>query len=198
MDKASRRRAEILEAALKVFSDKGYHGARIEDIASELGMAQGLFYRYFESKRDVFGQVIDEVIAKVARGTLSDPPSASRTREEYAEQLSRAVDKLFDRFVDDPLASRLLFFEALGMDEETGRKAQALFDLFGEYSASYLKHGVERGFLRPDLRVRETALAFNAVILEAARRIARAKDKARARRHWKKAILDLMLEGTTA
>lgn len=198
MDKASRRRAEILEASLKVFAEKGYHGARIEDIASELGMAQGLFYRYFESKRDVFNKVIDEVIEKVTRGTLSDPPSASRTREEYAEQLGRAVDRLFDRFVDDPLASRLLFFEALGMDEEASRKLQALYDLFGEYSASYLRYGVERGFLRQDLRVKETALAFNAVVLEAGRRIARTGDKARARRHWRKAILDLMLEGTTA
>jgi AcrR family transcriptional regulator len=198
MDKASRRRAEILEAAYKVFSKNGYHATRIEDIATEIGMAQGLFYRYFRNKLDIFTQIIDEIISNITQGISEDAPTASDTLEEYIAQLIRAVNKLFDRFVEDPFLSKLLFYEALGIDDDINRRIQEAFDLFGEYSSSYLKNGIAKGFLRSDMRVRETAFAFNAVVFEAARRISQSKDKSRARKHWVEAIVDLMIQGTAA
>jgi AcrR family transcriptional regulator len=196
MDKASRKRAEILDAAYKIFSEKGYHSTRIEDIAFELGMAQGLFYRYFRNKLDIFTQIIDEIISNITQGVVADAPTATNTLEEYIAQLRRAVDKLFDRFVEDPYLSKFLFYEALGIDDEINRRIQAAFDLFGEYAASYIKNGVRKGFLRSDLRIKETAYAFNAVVFEGARRIAQSKDKAQARKYWTKAIVDLMIRGT--
>ena len=198
MDKASRKRAEILDAAYKIFSEKGYYRTRIEDIAAELGMAQGLFYRYFRSKQEIFEHIIERMIEGVTQGITADAPQVAHNLEQYTLQLERAVDRLFDRFVEDPLFSQLVFFETLGLDDEVGVKLQAAFDLFGEYSASYIRHGVEQGFLRQDLEVKETALAFNAVILEAARRINASKNRTRARNLWKKTIVDLMIKGTAA
>jgi len=43
----------ILDAAIKVFADKGYHYATIEDIAKEAGIAKGSIHAYFENKLDV-------------------------------------------------------------------------------------------------------------------------------------------------
>ena len=198
MDKASRKKTEILEAAYRVFYEKGYHATRIEDIATELGMSQGLFYRYFRNKLDIFMQIIEEIISSITQGITADPPTASTTLDEYVAQLRRAVEKLFDRFSEDPLISKLLFYEALGIDDEINRRIQEAFDLFGEYSASYLKHGVEKGFLRSDMRIKETAFAFNAIVFEGARRISQSGSKARARNHWTQAIVDLMTQGTAA
>ncbi|MEW6554466.1 MAG: TetR/AcrR family transcriptional regulator [Actinomycetota bacterium] len=196
MDKASRKRAEIIEAAYKVICEKGYHATRIEDIAAETGMAQGLFYHYFRNKLDIITQILDEVIRGITQGIAADAPAASNTLEEYEAQLRRAVDKLFDRFVEDPLLSRLLFYEALGIDEEINHKLQAAFDLFGDYSASYMRNGIQKGFLRPDMRIKETAFAFNAVVFEGARRISLSGNKEQTRRHWTNAIVDLMIRGT--
>lgn len=47
---AEERREQILDAALRVFSQKGYAGASIRDIAREVGVTEGLLYHYFESK----------------------------------------------------------------------------------------------------------------------------------------------------
>jgi AcrR family transcriptional regulator len=47
---AEERREQILDAALRVFSEKGYAGASIRDIAREVGVTEGLLYHYFESK----------------------------------------------------------------------------------------------------------------------------------------------------
>lgn len=196
MDKASRKRAEIMEAAYRVFSRKGYHATRIEDIARESGMAQGLLYRYFDNKLDLFSQTIDMVIARVTAGVTSDAPGASDTLEEYREQMKRGLDNLFEIFVEDPMISKLLFYEARTVDEEMNRKIQGALDLFADYSSRYVRDGIEKGFLRPDLEVRETSYAFNALVIEAARRIAHSKDRERAKRTWTKAILDLMIDGT--
>lgn len=47
---AEERREQILDAALRVFSQKGFAGASIRDIAREVGITEGLIYHYFESK----------------------------------------------------------------------------------------------------------------------------------------------------
>ncbi len=196
MDKASRKRAEILDAASKVVSEKGYHRTRIEDIAQETGMAQGLFYRYFDNKRDLFSEMLDRVIARITEGIMSDAPGTSDNLEEYTEQLKRGLDNLFKILVEDPFISRLLIHEAQGIDDEMNRKVQKTLDLFADFSSFYLKDGMEKGFLRQDIEVRETAYAFNTLVFEAARRIAVAGDKKRAKRTWTRAIVDLMIKGT--
>jgi AcrR family transcriptional regulator len=196
MDKASKKRTEILEAAYKVFSEKGYHSTRIEDIAAETGMAQGLFYRYFDNKLDLFSQIIDRIIARITEGVMSDAPGTSDTIEEYTAQMKRGVENIFQILVEDPAISKLLFYEARSIDETMNRKIQDALDLSADYSSFYIKDGIEKGFLRPDIEVRETAYAFNALVFEASRRIMQSKDKKRAKRIWTKAVVDLMIDGT--
>lgn len=50
---ARERRDQILDTALRVFSEKGYNGASIRDIAREVGVTEGLLYHYFESKEQI-------------------------------------------------------------------------------------------------------------------------------------------------
>ena len=51
------KRTQILDAAVRVFATKGYHGARVADIAHEAGIAHGLLYHYFTSKEEVLHTV---------------------------------------------------------------------------------------------------------------------------------------------
>ena len=57
------RRVQICEVALKVFARKGLTDTRISDIAAEAGMSQGLIYRYFASKEELFKEVFDKTTA---------------------------------------------------------------------------------------------------------------------------------------
>jgi AcrR family transcriptional regulator len=196
MDKTSRKRAEILDTALRLFSEKGYHSTRIEDIATEMNMAQGLFYRYFPSKLDIFYEVIEEIVRRITEGVMSDAPGSSDTLEEYIDQMTRGVENLFEILTDDPFLSKLLFYEPLGIDEELNRKIQDIWGLFAEFSSFYTENGIEKGILRSDIQVKETAFAFNAIVFEAVRRISQAEDKEQARASWMKAIIDLMTRGT--
>lgn len=52
------KRTEIIKAAIKVFSEAGFEGAKIEDIAKEAGIGKGTVYEYFESKNTLFQEMI--------------------------------------------------------------------------------------------------------------------------------------------
>jgi AcrR family transcriptional regulator len=73
-----RTKKQILDAGLKVFAVKGYHGTSISDIAKEAGVSKGLAYNYFKSKKDLAGAVLmnlGDVWAQFERlFTLSDDP----------------------------------------------------------------------------------------------------------------------------
>src|SRR6187549_3867236 len=57
------RPAEIVQAALSVFAEKGFAAAKLEDIAKRAGVSKGALYLYFETKEDIFRAVVGQAIA---------------------------------------------------------------------------------------------------------------------------------------
>jgi AcrR family transcriptional regulator len=195
---AARRRNEILEVALKVFSEKGYHAAKIEDIAAELDIGHGTFYRYFRNKLDIFNHVVEGIIKMAAALVFDINPDEADTLAEYRQQLEMIGDNLFGLFKSNPQISRVLFYEAFGIDDEAiQRRITEIFDLFGKYTEMYLRNGIKKGYLRKDLHIRESALAINAALFEACRRVVSSPDPDRELQVWKETIITLMLDGIT-
>ncbi len=58
--RGERTRSRLLAAGEEVFGQRGYHEASIADITQGAGVAQGTFYLYFDSKRDLMRAVVDE------------------------------------------------------------------------------------------------------------------------------------------
>jgi TetR/AcrR family fatty acid metabolism transcriptional regulator len=58
------KRRRILDAAVSVFAQKGYFGARISEIAGRAGVADGTIYLYFKDKEDVLVSLFDDVMAE--------------------------------------------------------------------------------------------------------------------------------------
>src|SRR6185295_14105824 len=57
------RPSDIVAAALLVFGEKGFAGARIEEIAHRAGVSKGTLYLYFETKADIFRAVVREAVS---------------------------------------------------------------------------------------------------------------------------------------
>ena len=115
---AEQRRGEILEAALKIFSEKGYHAAKIEDIAGELNLGHGTFYRYFKNKLDIFNHVVEEIVGMITGLVADINPYDADTLEDYRLQLQTIGDRLFGLFKANPSISRVIFYEAFGINDE--------------------------------------------------------------------------------
>jgi TetR/AcrR family transcriptional regulator, fatty acid metabolism regulator protein len=76
------KRRLILDAAIRVFAEHGYHGARVGDIAKDAGVAHGLLYHYFASKDDVLRTIFvenwGELIARFRAVEASDEPAREK------------------------------------------------------------------------------------------------------------------------
>src|SRR5262249_19810630 len=57
------RPAEIVAAALQLFSDRGFAATRLDDVATVAGVSKGTVYLYFESKEQLFEAVVREAVA---------------------------------------------------------------------------------------------------------------------------------------
>lgn len=199
MSRAERRRAEILDAAYRVFADRGFAEATIADIAKELSIGHGTFYRYFENKQDIFDHVVDLVVARISAALADERPDASDGLEEYRAQVRRIAGNLLVLLDEDPRAAKLLFVEAWGVSDALDARLREMWRLFGQVTGAYLENGRTRGFLRADLDVEITALAINAMIFEGGRQVVLSErdagDGAAARARWIDAVTAMMFDG---
>ena len=90
------RRARIQQAALALFSEKGYEGTSIHEIAARADLAVGGFYLHFRSKRQLLLALMDELLEGLQRLTLSAPLQigpAKNIRWGLRSLLLRAFDR---------------------------------------------------------------------------------------------------------
>jgi AcrR family transcriptional regulator len=106
------RREELLAAGLRLFSDRPYDELSIDDIAAEAGVAKGLLYYYFGSKRGFYVAIVQAAAREL--GARLDPDHSLPP----AERLRRALDAYL-RYVEEHSAGyRTLLSGGLGSDPE--------------------------------------------------------------------------------
>ena len=154
-------KSRLLEAAERVFSEKGLDRAKVEDITTQAGLSKGAFYLHFDSKGDAFKELLSEVIAHLqARMDAVRAvclPSLDQSLEQSFEQwLARDLD-MFEFIWKNRALMRITL--------EGGRSAdyQHLIEHFASNAQSetevLLRQGVATGVYRKDLDV-EVAAAF--------------------------------------
>ena len=187
-----RRHGDIIEAAVRVFARKGYRDAGVADIAAEVGIGHGTFYRYFQSKHDVAAQVADRVVERIADALRDEDPEASDTLDEYRAQVERICGRMFDLIDDQPDLMRFFHRESLVVDAD---RLAAAMDGFAAFAAPFIANGVRKGFVRQDVDVEITAQALVGIISEGTRRALGSPQPAEVRRRWIAAGTALMFEG---
>jgi AcrR family transcriptional regulator len=192
--RVEKRRSEIIGAAFDVFARKGYHATRIADIAEELKIGHGTFYRYFKNKLDIFSEVVNEIVGGIGQVVINEPPEKTNSAEEYRLQLHRIGRGLFDVF-NDFRTGKLLFYEILGIDPALNERIDQAWEMFDRFTERYLINGIEKGFLRDDLDTRTVSKALNAMIFGAMKDLMSAKNPETQYLQWIDSITLLMLEG---
>jgi AcrR family transcriptional regulator len=192
----ARRRQELIEAAYEVFSEKGYTAAGIADIAQKLDIGHGTFYRYFESKRDILDHVVDYGVERVLSVIEADaPPQAAESLEEFLDQMRRISQRLFELVDSEPGLVQVVLLEATSIDEELTRRLMGLMDTFGVMAASYVEHGVQRGFLRSDLDTEVVAHGISALVMPGLLLALRGDFGPEQRRRYRDGLIGLIADG---
>ncbi|HSG35395.1 MAG TPA: TetR/AcrR family transcriptional regulator [Sphingomonadaceae bacterium] len=77
------RPAEITEAALKTFAEKGYAATRVEEVAKRAGVSKGLLYLYFKTKEDLFKAVIRSIVSPRIDALISNIEKTDLSAQEF-------------------------------------------------------------------------------------------------------------------
>jgi len=114
---ASARREQLLEVALEVFARAGYHGASMNDVAEAAGVTKPVLYQHFESKRELYQALLDEVGARLLQAIAS----AAAGTADGREQTERGFQAYFRWVSADHDSFRLLYSGGSRRDEEFNR-----------------------------------------------------------------------------
>jgi AcrR family transcriptional regulator len=111
---APARREQILDVALEVFANAGFHGASMNDIADAAGVTKPVLYQHFDSKRDLYQALIEEVGNRLR--TNIDKATAEAT--DGKSQTELGFRAYFRWVADDHDGFRLLFGSGSRRDDE--------------------------------------------------------------------------------
>lgn len=108
------RREQILQAALEVFSERGYHKAKIEEIAQRAGIGKGTVYEYFSSKEQLFQAILQEGVSYFTEMLALN----LKNEQTIRGKLTIFVQKNIEMFVHHrPLAKIAIMETAISGDE---------------------------------------------------------------------------------
>ena len=111
---AARRRRQLLQVALTVFGEQGFHTTSMNDVAEAAGVTKPVLYQHFRSKRDLYREVLTDVGGQLL-DAITKATTAARSPHEQVELGFGA----YFRFVaDNEAAFRVLFGGGTRRDEE--------------------------------------------------------------------------------
>lgn len=145
MSDEERRTEEILDAAFRVFSIKGYHNATVDDIAQEAGISKGTCYQYFAGKEDIFIATMERTLGTL----LAEADAAAGEARDALMRLGIEGLTFISKYRDLQFMFMGIISEALGGNERLRKKAAEAFAQVAEFLARDIERGIAEGAFRP-------------------------------------------------
>ncbi len=153
MARNSDKKPQIINAAIKVFAQKGFYNSKVADIAREAGIADGTIYLYFKSKDDLlislFETKVEELLQRFKQSIISLKTASEKLYKFirlYFELMEKDRDlaevlqvelRQSSKFIKDYHPQK--FFDFLNIIGEIIREGQAS----GEFDSSFQIHTVK-------------------------------------------------------
>lgn len=142
------RKAEILRTAAGVFREKGFHGARIQDVADRLGMQKGSLYYYISSKEDLLRGLVEEPI----RAMNEEVRALLDTGHPPAQKLARVIELHLRYFQEHRDIFGIFLREDIELlDQTSDSDLRALLRTYDAYWDELLQEGMAEGAFREDI-----------------------------------------------
>ena len=119
---ANARREQILDVALEVFASSGFHGTSMNDVAEAVGVTKPVLYQHFDSKRDLYQALIDEVGDRL----LANITKAAAEAVDGKSQTELGFRAYFRWVAEDHDAFTFLFGSGTRRDDEFNLAVQRI------------------------------------------------------------------------
>jgi AcrR family transcriptional regulator len=143
-----RRPAELLEAALALFVERGYAGTRLDDIAASAGVSKGTLYLYFANKEELFKALVRQSVVPLLERFSDRLTSSDEPGPVLIEQF---VNTWWAEFGSTKLAGlcKLIMAEAGNFPEVARFFHDEVIQPNNALVAGLIQRGIERGEFRP-------------------------------------------------
>lgn len=166
-----RRSAEIIDAAARVFAERGFHGASTQDIADVLGVRQASLYYYFPSKE----VALEMVCARGVEGFVENAIRVTERKASAAEKLAGLIQSHLAPLRDRPDYVKVFLNERRHLPAESRRRIGRLSRAVERIFEDVIRAGVQRREFRADLDPRLATLAILGMVNAVATWIGKSK-----------------------
>lgn len=149
--KESRKREQIIRAALSVFAEHGLHGTPVPPIATEAGVGVGTLYRYFDSKEALINAVFQDSKQRLQERLLTDLDLMQPSRALFDILWSRLT--AFARAEPDAFRFLEMQDHHSYLTEDSRRSEQALLIPLGMMVIIGQRTGLLGSHMKPDLAI---------------------------------------------
>ncbi|MGH7947741.1 MAG: TetR/AcrR family transcriptional regulator [Candidatus Binataceae bacterium] len=140
------RRAQVLRHAKRIFARKGYHRTNVSDIISRAGIARGTFYLYFQNKRDLFQELLEQVVSEITRRILRLKVASGEP--DPVEQLRANLKRVVDYVLAERELVDILLNHSVGFDRELDVRITEFYDRIAAAIQRSLDLGIEMRLVR--------------------------------------------------
>ena len=142
---AEQRKAAIVEAAVRLFAEKGFRGTTTRELAAAVGVSEPVLYQHFTTKRDLYTAMIETLCSDDKR---DDSLEAARAVGDDYTFFARLAELMMEWHDEQPHIMRLLLFSALEGHEMkelfVERQVAILYEILTEYIERRQKKGAFR------------------------------------------------------
>jgi len=138
-------RERILDSALNIFSNKGYHDTRLDEIVDESKTSKGSIYFHFPNKEKLFLALVDQFADLIERRATE----AIEAEEEGIKRVHAALESVLSTFGKYRRPAKLLLVQAVGLGTVFEQKRMEISDRFAELIRIYLQEAIDVGDIAP-------------------------------------------------
>jgi len=164
----ARRKKEILDASLRVFSTKGFDGGRTKDIAREAGTSEATIFKYFPTKRHLMMGLIKPLMEMIGRPLFMKPIERLLERQKgrpLEETLTLIMMDRWKLFTEKERMVSLAYMEAIRNPEMLEIFKQLIVPQVLKYLEPVFQEAADSGEIRSDLSSRLLSRSFLAQVL---------------------------------
>jgi AcrR family transcriptional regulator len=138
-ERSERSRAQILDAALKLFSHRGYGATSVRDIAEEAGLSKGNVYHHFPDKETIFRELLDQYFQAMSQPDF--PFNAALATGEFPENLETLGKATRESVARYRAYVALIYVDVVEFDGSHIRKFYA--EMSNRFDTFMKAHGME-------------------------------------------------------
>lgn len=142
------RRQQIAKVAARLFAERGFRGTTTKDIAQEAGVSEAALFQHFNSKAELYAEILDDKAKHIYGGDWITEINAYIAKKDDEGLLNAISRRILEYCQKDPDFLRLMLYSALEGHESAKTIRQQMtrpvFELLRDYIVSRQQDGVFR------------------------------------------------------